>query len=121
MSNQRFRATPEQIEEAHRRMDEYRARPPQAPIGDAEIDAALDYPNQEDYFITTNRYWDCDCDQDYIRPVEQVECRKCGAEGEDQPDSRINEIAALGIALDLQDPAVRETLEEHGPRLAASR
>ena len=40
-----------------------------------------------------NRFWDCECDDNYIHyrtsfPV----CDKCGTEQDDQPDSRILEV-----------------------------
>jgi hypothetical protein len=43
--------------------------------------------------IETNPdYWDCECDDNYIhKKADQLECSRCGATEEEQPDSRVNE------------------------------
>ena len=44
--------------------------------------------------LTDDRYWDCECKEDFIHNKEQMkECLKCGAKEEDQPDSRVSEVA----------------------------
>lgn len=48
---------------------------------------------------TTNKYWDCECDNDYIRKREETECHKCEAKRWEQPDSRINEVIKAGLPI----------------------
>ena len=43
---------------------------------------------------TDPNFWDCECPSDYIKPKSQKTCTKCGTKSGDQPDSRVNEIAA---------------------------
>ena len=45
--------------------------------------------------ITTDKYWDCECEKDYIHPKSQNVCAICGCNKEDQPDSIISEVEAL--------------------------
>ena len=43
--------------------------------------------------ITTNKnFWDCECEIAYIHPKTTCTCTKCGANKEDQPDSRADEL-----------------------------
>ena len=49
--------------------------------------------------ILTNQYWDCECERNFIHPVEIVMCPVCGSDKDDQPDSRINEVLQLGFSL----------------------
>lgn len=48
---------------------------------------------------TTEKYWDCECDENFIHSKSQKECAICGAVAEEQPDSRINEVVAQGLPL----------------------
>ena len=48
---------------------------------------------------TTERYWDCECKENYIHPKTQTECSVCGAVVEEQPDSRTNEVLLRGLPL----------------------
>jgi hypothetical protein len=43
---------------------------------------------------TTVSFWDCECDENYIRPKTQASCKECGRRRDDEnsPDSRIDEI-----------------------------
>ena len=41
---------------------------------------------------TTNKYWDCECDNDYIHPKSQHRCEKCGANSEESPDAHALEV-----------------------------
>ena len=66
-----------------------------------------------DTFATTPRYWDCKCKTDFIRQSTEITCARCEAEAIIQPDSRINEVIAEGLPLDLDDPATRRGLEFH--------
>lgn len=45
------------------------------------------------------RYWDCECEAgDYIHLRSALAvCDKCGAEEDDQPDSRVYEIRREGL------------------------
>lgn len=43
--------------------------------------------------ITLNlAYWDCNCYKNYIQPISINKCPDCGAEQEDNPSSRDNEV-----------------------------
>ena len=94
---------------------ESRRNQPETPIGEPEIRQALEYP-RTGYFITTNLYWDCNCPVDFHRPADMPMCENCKAFQDESPDSRINELRAGGIHLDLHDPEALGTLEEHGRR-----
>jgi len=44
--------------------------------------------------VTDPNYWDCECEEKYIHHKSaRKECTKCGTFHEDQPDSRVDEIA----------------------------
>jgi hypothetical protein len=44
--------------------------------------------------MTTNRFWDCNCEKDYIHPAEEttLQCFVCGALRVNQPDSMMREV-----------------------------
>ena len=43
--------------------------------------------------ITDERYWDCECDENYIHKKSiELDWNVCGYEADDSPDSRPNEI-----------------------------
>ena len=42
--------------------------------------------------ITSDEYWDCNCDTGYIHPKTVTKCQKCGAIALEQPDSMICEV-----------------------------
>lgn len=46
---------------------------------------------------TTNLYWDCDCPNqfEYIHPILEDKCYKCGCCREDQPDSIAQEVVDM--------------------------
>lgn len=48
---------------------------------------------------TTEKYWDCECEKDYIHPKTQDKCTICGALAEEQPDSRVNEVLEQGFPI----------------------
>ena len=81
-------------------------------IDDSAIAQALSYPRTA-YFITTNLYWDCECQDRYIRRFDMPMCEECGTLREEAPPSRINEMKAMSVHLDLYDPAAVASLEEH--------
>jgi len=45
--------------------------------------------------VTTDVFWDCDCDDDYIHDRGQTECEKCGANRDFAPDSIIDEVILM--------------------------
>jgi hypothetical protein len=45
--------------------------------------------------ITTPLFWDCECDDNYIHPVNEVDCLFCGIKNEDAPDARLNEVIKM--------------------------
>ena len=110
--------SPKRIAEAKQRLTESIEANPPGPITTADILKALD-DQQPQYFITTNLYWDCECQDNFQRNHLMEMCEQCGRFREDRPDSRINELRQCGIHLDLEDPGVIETLEGHGPRAGA--
>lgn len=42
--------------------------------------------------ITTDNFWDCECEENYIHFKTETKCNKCGVFAEDMPDSRIVEV-----------------------------
>lgn len=48
---------------------------------------------------TTEKYWDCECEKNFIHPKTQTICNICGAIAEEQPGSIINEVLAQGLPL----------------------
>lgn len=49
----------------------------------------------ENRFLTTQYFWDCECEDWYIHPMEVKACSRCGAQQEDRPNSRTNEVLSL--------------------------
>ena len=41
---------------------------------------------------TTDKYWDCECDNNYIHPKSQFRCDICGATSDACPDSHVVEV-----------------------------
>jgi hypothetical protein len=41
---------------------------------------------------TTDEYWDCECEHNYIHPKAEEVCKVCGSSREDSPDSRLAEV-----------------------------
>ena len=48
---------------------------------------------------TTEAYWDCECDENYIHSKEVTQCNVCGAVREDQPESRVKEVVEMNLKL----------------------
>lgn len=49
-------------------------------------------------FQTTERFWDCECEVNYIHPKSVLVCPRCKARRDERPDSRMNEVFALMMA-----------------------
>ena len=49
-------------------------------------------------FSTTEQFWDCECEVNYIHPKSLLVCPRCGARQDDCPDSRTNEVFAALMA-----------------------
>jgi len=45
-----------------------------------------------DAFYTVDEFWDCDCDEDSIRPKSEPHCQKCNCTADDSPDSRLHDV-----------------------------
>jgi len=45
----------------------------------------------------TDEYWDCDCEDNYIKSVSLDHCEDCGAYREQSPDSHLNEVLEKGL------------------------
>ena len=54
-------------------------------------------------FFTTNKFWDCECNDDYIHPRSKDKCERCGIHQKDPeaPDSRVNEVLREFGSVDL--------------------
>ena len=52
---------------------------------------------------TTPHYWDCCCEEHYIRPAQDANCPACGARRGERPWSQAEEVRAAGF------PAGEET------------
>ena len=37
-------------------------------------------------------YWDCECENNFIHPINNQGCRICGSKQEESPSSRENEV-----------------------------
>ena len=48
---------------------------------------------------TVEGYWDCECEDHYIQPVELKKCKKCGAFEEDMPESREDEMTLANMSM----------------------
>ena len=42
--------------------------------------------------ILTSLFWDCECDQNFMRPASEASCSRCRARRDEQPDSRLDEV-----------------------------
>ena len=49
-------------------------------------------------FSTTEQFWDCECEVNYIHPKSVLVCPRCKARRDERPDSRMNEVFALMMA-----------------------
>ena len=47
-----------------------------------------------DQFPTTEYFWDCECEMNFIHPKCVWQCSRCGADQDERPDSRMNEVFA---------------------------
>lgn len=47
--------------------------------------------------VTTDKYWDCECEKDFIHPKEIGSCPDCGSLKDEQPDSHVKEVLELGF------------------------
>lgn len=51
--------------------------------------------NHENGITLNLSYWDCECNENYIHPISHKACLVCGAEQDDQPNSRAGEVKRL--------------------------
>ena len=49
-------------------------------------------------FSTTEYFWDCECEENYIHPKSVLVCPRCGAISDERPDSLTNEVFASLVA-----------------------
>ena len=55
---------------------------------------AVDQRNDKS-FSTTDLWWDCECESDYIhKKSTELICGTCGCVEANSPDSRVNEVLA---------------------------
>jgi len=48
---------------------------------------------------TTSKYWECECDENFIQTKPNQYCDECGAHVEEQPDARIVDVIKAGLLL----------------------
>lgn len=48
---------------------------------------------------TTEKYWDCECEDNFVHPKTQKTCPICGTNSDEQPDSRVDEVLKFGFPL----------------------
>ena len=90
-------------------------------ITEQDIARALD--PEVPYFMTSNLWWDCNCQpattpsaargSGFHRPRSMLMCEDCGSFRDESPNSRINELAAAGIHLPWEDDHTFDTLDEY--------
>lgn len=49
-------------------------------------------------FPTTEQFWDCECEVNYIHPKSVLVCPRCKAQRDERPDSRMNEVFSQMMA-----------------------
>lgn len=49
---------------------------------------------------TTELYWDCECEVNFIHSKSEPECPVCGRTSDEQPDSIVGEVLAAGLPLE---------------------
>ena len=49
----------------------------------------------DDGIQLTDKFWDCECLENYIHPCTEEKCPVCWAERDTQPDSHVKEVVAL--------------------------
>jgi len=52
-----------------------------------------------DTFFTTPLFWDCECEEGYIRTCLEEGCPLCGVTREDSPDARVDEVLSRSTEL----------------------
>lgn len=63
--------------------------------------------------LTTSRYWDCECEMNYIRPRSARRCPQCGARRDDSPDARRVEVAQYELLAQIESQ-MGDRLQEIG-------
>jgi hypothetical protein len=48
---------------------------------------------------TTEKFWDCECEHNYIHPKEENYCEECHIRQEGQPDSIVSEVIKQGFKI----------------------
>lgn len=69
-------------------------------LKEAKQKQAEEFPihHHEDGLVTISLFWDCECKTRYIHNrALQSSCLRCFARAEDQPDSRLEEVARYGL------------------------
>lgn len=57
----------------------------------------IDPPQDITTTKTDPRFWDCECKENYIIPKSITYCWRCCTSHDEQPDSRVNELAREGL------------------------
>ena len=53
--------------------------------------------------LTTENYWDCECEDEYIHPAKELYCIKCDRLAKNQPDSIYAEVASYLLETDIRE------------------
>jgi hypothetical protein len=61
-------------------------------------------------FFTTPLFWDCECEDGYIRTCLEEDCPLCGVTREDSPDARVDEVFSCSTELNDKLIAVLEMI-----------
>ena len=65
-------------------------------------------PPFQDYH-TTPLFWSCNCMEDYVHAVAELECLRCGVKRENAPDSRVSDVL---MNQDIRNMKVGDILED---------
>ena len=84
---------------------------PRQPIDEQAIIRALDPGNS--YFITTSLYWECACNDNFLKPAGMEMCEDCGAFRDESADARIGDLMDHGIHVLWTGPEALRTLDEY--------
>lgn len=63
-----------------------------------------------DTFFTTPLFWDCECEEGYIRTCLEEDCPLCGVIREASPDARVDEVLSRSSELNAKLIAALEVI-----------
>jgi hypothetical protein len=57
-------------------------------------------------FYTTVLFWECECQQDFLHPIDQERCHACGFPRSESPDARLETVLRDGSRVDARLVAI---------------